>query len=225
MPHEVQPYYVRDTQPWAVQQEHMRHEQALYSVGEWAMFTLMWDVLDFEAGLVQRCSNCYTSRGKIASVYGQGDQNKCPTCFGTTFQGGIKAQIVRPAIFGDTAEEERLDRRGAIFPQNVQIETTHDFRVRSGDYVFRADGTRWFLRRPDMVRVRTGFAYPSQAASNLTLNFATASLADPNTVAYMIPPSEAALATLLGQNMTRVPRDFSAAETINAPLIPLTGQT
>lgn len=217
------PYYVRDVQDWAVEQEHMRHDQALLTVGEYCMWTLMWHVLDFEAGLVQRCQRCYRSSGKIAEAYGQASQNKCPDCFGTTFEGGIRAQIVRPAIFTDTDEEERVDRRGVTHAQNVRIETTHDFRVRSGDYCFRVDGTRWYLRHPESVKIRTGFAYPSQAQSNLTLNFATASLEDRDSVAYLIPPDEAAVTSILGQGRF-YPQDFSPYETINAPLIPPGGQ-
>lgn len=221
MPHSVKPYYVRDTQNWAVEQEHMRHDQALYSIGEWVMFTLMWHVLDHEAGLVDRCADCYLSRGKISEAYGQGDQNKCPTCFGTTFQGGIRAQIIRPAIFTDTDEEERDGRRGTERSQTVAIESTHDFRVRSGDYAFRADGTRWYLRHPNSVRVRTGFGYPSQEATNLTLNFATASLEDKTSVAHLIPPAAPALRALLGRNVSiKVPTDFTAVEILNGALIP-----
>lgn len=217
MPHEVQPYWIRDTQPWAVQQEHMRHDQALYTVGEYVMFTLMWHLLDHEQGLVARCSRCWVARGRVAEVYAQPAQNKCPVCFGTTFEGGIRAQIIRPAIFSDTDEEERPDKRGVVHPQNVQIETTHDFRVRQGDYVFRADNTRWFLRHPNSVRVRTGFAYPTQADTNLTLNFATASLEDKDTVAYLIPPAPETLVPLLTSGRFY---PHTHPDLLNGPLIP-----
>src|SRR6478609_414109 len=53
------PYYLRDRQNWAVEQERMRHDEALYSIGEYAIFVLMWHIQDLTAGLVQRCSRCY----------------------------------------------------------------------------------------------------------------------------------------------------------------------
>jgi hypothetical protein len=218
VPHEVQPYYVRDTQPWAVQQEHLRHDQALFTVGEYAMFVLMWHNLDFEAGLVARCARCYVAAGKIGEVYKQPTKNRCPECFGTTYEGGFKARIVRPAIFADTDEEETVDRRGVIHRQNVSIESTSDFRIRAGDFCFRADGTRWWLRGATTVRLRSGFGYPSQEDSALNINISQASLEDDDTVAYLIPPSEADLASILVSG-SRHPLDFTAVEEIRAPLI------
>lgn len=218
MPHEVQPYYVRETQPWAVEQENLRHDQALYTVGEYVMFVLMWHNFDFEAGLVQRCPRCYVAAGKIAEVYKQPSKNRCLDCFGTTYQGGFKAKIIRPAIFTDTNEEEATDRRGVIHPQNVSIESTSDFRIRRGDFAFRADGTRWWLRGAEVVRLRSGFGYPSQANSGLNINISQASLEDDDTVAYEIPPTGPELTALLGLAV-RQPADFAAHEVIRAPLI------
>ena len=222
-PHTAQPYYVRETQPWAVVQENQRHDQALFTVGEYAMFVLMWHVLDFEAGLVQRCTRCYVAQGKIAEVYKQPAQNKCPDCFGTTFEGGFKARIVRPAIFSDTNEEEQVDRRGSVHPQSVSIESTSDFRIRRGDYAFRGDGTRWWLRGAEVVRLRDGFGYPSQENHGLNVNISQASLEEEETVAYMIPPDEATVRSTLTLG-SRVPFDFSSVEVIRAPLISGTRQ-
>lgn len=220
MPHSVQPYYLRDPQPWAVEQERLRHTEALYHVGEMAMFVLMWHVLDFEAGLVGRCLRCYVAQGKIADAYKQPSQNKCPDCFGTTFEGGFKAQIIRPAIFTDVDEDERMDRRGVIHPNDVQIETTPDFRVRQGDYCFRQDGTRWFLRGPQRVTLRAGFGYPAQGSTAIGYNHARASIEDPDSVAYIIPPTFAVLGPALA-NYARVPQNYSALEVVRAPLIPV----
>lgn len=217
-PHEVQPYYVRETQPWAVQQENQRHDQALYTVGEYAMFVLMWHNFDFEAGLVQRCTRCYVSVGKIAEVYKQPSKNRCLDCFGTTYEGGYKARIIRPAIFSDTNEEEQTDRRGKIHPQVASIESTSDFRIRRGDFAFRADGTRWWLRGAEVVRLRSGFGYPSQANSGLNINISQANLEDDDTVAYEIPPTAAELLVILSLPV-RQPADFAAFEDIRAPLI------
>lgn len=218
MPHSVQPYYVRDTQPWAVQQENQRHDQALYTVGEYCIFVLMWHNLDFEAGLVERCSRCIVSTGKIGEVYKQPTQNKCPVCFGTTYEGGYKAIIVRPAIFGDTDEEEATDRRGTTHTQAVSIESTSDFRIRRGDYCFRGDGTRWWLRGAATVRLRSGFGYPSQAESALNVNITQANLEDDDSVAYLLPPPPLVVAQVLVAN-PHFPVDFAPIEVLRAPLI------
>jgi hypothetical protein len=215
---------VRDTQPWAVVQENQRHDQAMFTLGEYAMFTLMWHVLDFEAGLVGRCLSCYVSQGKIAEVYKQPSKNKCLDCFGTTFEGGFKAQIIRPALFSDTNEEEAVDRRGVVHAQAASIESTSDFRIRKGDYCFRGDGTRWWLRGAQTVRLRSGFGYPSQAAEGLNINISQANLEDDEAVSYLIPPDDATLRSLLVLG-SREPYDFSTYETIRAPLISGSRQT
>lgn len=219
MPHTPQPYHLRQHQQWAVDQERLRHNQAIYSVGEWTMFTLMWHLEDFLAELVARCSTCYVAKGRIAEAYGQASNAKCDSCYGTTFEGGIKAQIVRPAIFTDTDEDERLDKRGVVHPDDVSIETTTDFRVRTGDYAFRADGTRWQLRVPERVTLRTGFNMPTQLGDAIGYNNARANQEEPGTVVFEIPPSPTEVAAILSV-VSFHPVDFSEFETINAPLIP-----
>ena len=223
-----QPYYVRETQDWAVEQERQRHLQALYTVGEYAMFVLMWHVRDFEAGLVQRCSTCYgdgidaVQRG-IADAYNQPTQARCPVCFGTTFEGGFKAQIIRPAVFSDSDEDEPKAARGVMNPQDLSVESTPDFRVRSGDFVFRATGDRFQLRVPQRITLRTGFSVPYQSSHAIGYNHARASQEDRTSVAYDIPtPGIDDPETLEGVLTTanRIPVDFDVYEVIRSVLIP-----
>lgn len=251
----AQPYYVRDRQPWAVEQERMRHNQALWTFGEYTMFALMWHLQDFTAGLVLRCSRCYpvnvvdvldspevqaakaaaaAKADKIASVYAQPLQNRCPYCYGTTFEGGYKALIVRPAIFSDTDESEQNTARGVVHPDDVDIESTTDFRVRTGDYAFRANGDRWQLGVPQRITLRTGFATPHQSDSSIGYNHASASIEDSHaSVAYDIDydadhdTAFGSALRLTRANLTailslgaRVPEDFAAYEVIRGPLIP-----
>lgn len=220
----TKPYYLRQRADWAIEQERMRHAQAIYMVGEWAMFFLMWQVVDFEAGRVQRCSVCYPSGAplakRVADVYDQPHKNKCPSCFGTTFEGGYRARIVRPAIFADTDDNEDTSKRGAIHPSTVTIESTWDFRAYGGDYVVRANNTRWQLSNPQRVTLRTGFETPEQSVTSLTYSNMRAGYEEPTTVAYTLPPTSAGtIATILGTPMY-YPSDFSAHEDINGPLIP-----
>lgn len=222
MAHSVKPYYVRETQPWAVEQERRRHNQALWYLGENAMFCLMWHLDDFVAGLVRRCPTCYESQGAVADVYGQSDEYKCLDCFGTTFEGGFKAIIVRPAIFTDSDEGEKKGARGVVEPQNLAIESTPDFRIRTGDFCFRIDGDRFFLRAPERVTLRTGFSHPFQQGSAIGYNHANAALEDQSSQVYLIPPASDETSQILA-HVARIPRDYGSFEIIRAPLIPIEG--
>lgn len=217
----VYPYYIRETQPWAIEQERRRHNQALWLVGETSMFALMWHIEDFNNGLVGRCRTCYTSQGAITEVYGQSDQNKCPDCFGTTFDGGFKALIIRPAIFSDTDEGETFHSRGVVHPNDLAIESTPDFRVRNGDYCFRQTGERYYLRVPERITLRTGYSLPTQQDHAIGYNHANAAVEDPTAVAYLIPPQPDETTAILRRS-SRIPRDWSSYEVIRAPLIPTT---
>jgi Zn-finger nucleic acid-binding protein len=213
-----QPYYVRESQRYAVDQERQRHAQALYSLGEWTMFCLMWHIQDYKNGLVGLCPVCSESRDALA--YQQPQRNHCPNCFGTTFDGGYKALIVRQAIFADTDEGQAFQARGVVNSDDLDMESTPDFRVRSGDYCFRSTGDRFYLRVPQRVTLRTGFATPYQRDMAVGYNHARASMEDPSTVCYTIPPATEDLVALLSVHSTE-PVSFAQFEVIRAPLIPI----
>lgn len=213
------PYYVRQRQDWAVEQERMRHNQALYTIGEWCVFVLMWHITDFEKGLVNRCPTCWQQYGRVAEVYAQPAQNKCGDCFGTSFEGGYKAIIVRPAIFTDADDTEAFQQKGVVHTRELTVESTPDFRIQNGDYVFRVDNARFRLRTPSRVTLRSGFGHPWQNQTGLTYNHSRAGLEDPSAVAYTIPPQAESLRGLLNIS-PESPADFSNFEVIRAPLIP-----
>lgn len=214
-----QPYYVRATQRWAVDQQRQHHLQALYTLGEWTMFCLMWHLDDFERGLVKGCPECFQGN-RYAQAYKQPERNKCPNCYGTTFEGGFRAIIVRPAIFGDSDENQQYQQRGVIASDQLDMESTPDFRVRTGDYCFRSTGHRFYLRVPNRVTLRTGFSTPYQRSMAVGYNHARASLEDHTSVSYMIPPVEEDLVTILNVTAPE-PLSFSPFEIIRAPLIPI----
>lgn len=219
----VEPYYVRDTQPWAVQQERMRHEQALWALGELSAFALMWTVEDHERGLVQRCHRCYASgnstEDKVAAIYNQPTQNKCPVCYGTTFEGGFRAIIVRPTIWDDTDPKQQWQAKGVVQTESVNIQSTYDFRVRDGDYAFRASGERFYLRTPQRTQLRTGFDTPQQATENISYNLARATREAETSVAYLLPPSGRRMEEIL-ERTVRIPGSFKSVEIVRVPLIP-----
>jgi hypothetical protein len=192
-----QPYYVREVQNWAIQQERQRHIEAILWVGEPTLFLLLWKVEDYEAGYVARCPRCRLSddslNDRIEKVYQQPVQATCPYCFGTTFDGGVRAKVVRPAIFTDSNEIERKSARGVIYPESCVVESTDDFRARQGDYACRQDGSRWQLSQPNGIQLRTGYAHPAQANAALGYAQIPATRQDPSSVAFQIPPNDAEL--------------------------------
>jgi hypothetical protein len=224
-PPRLQPTWQRDVQHFAISQERQRHVQALWQYGELCVFALMWTTLDFQAGLVGRCQRCFSPSAasveqQISAAYGQGNQYKCPDCFGTQFEGGFRALIVRPAIFTDMDKNQAKTAKGVMNTGQLSIESTPDFRVRPGDYCFRQTGDRFYLRVPRRVTLRTGFGSAYQGAQAIDYNVLQASLEETTSVAYSIPPAADALADMLGV-YTRLPADFSWFETIRAPLIPV----
>ncbi|MDQ1041394.1 hypothetical protein QFZ75_007896 [Streptomyces sp. V3I8] len=210
--------YVRSQQNWAVEQERLRHEQALWSLGENVLFCLLWTARDHDEGLVGLCPTCANDR--VSKAYGQPSRNKCPDCFGTRFEGGFRALIVRPAIFTDADDSQSFTARGVVAPQEVHLETTSDFRAHSGDYAMRATGERLQLRAPQRTTLRTGFGTPLQSEDGTAYNLSRAAVEDSTSVAYDIPPDTDSLVTILSRSGA-VPPTFGDVEVIRAPLIPL----
>lgn len=197
----TQPYYVRAQQSWVIEQERQRHVQALYQVGEPVLFVLMWKVEDYESGLVTKCPRCAEQsdsvEARISAVYQQPQTTHCGFCFGTTFYGGVRAKVRRPALITDADEDERKSQRGVIHNEQVMIQTTDDFRVRTGDYVFRRDGSRWQMGHPQRIMLRTGFGHPTQVDESIGYGQIPASREDRSSVAYEIPPTAEELISIL----------------------------
>jgi hypothetical protein len=219
-----QPFYIRQTQNWAIEQERQRHDEAIYWVGEYAFIALMWHTVDFELGLVGRCYTCFntgdTIQDRVTAVYKQPTKFLCPDCYGTTYEGGYRALLVRPFIFVDADESERQDRRGSVHPMSLTAESTWDFRSYEGDYLFRRDGSRYRVTmQPSRTMLRTGFAHPSQQATTLGYGRMTIGYEEVDTVAYTIAPNGVAVSNILNVSSPEQPADFSSVEVINGPLI------
>jgi len=213
------PQWLQDPQQYAVEQERFRHDQALNTYGEYAMFVLMWDMDDLNAGRVDRCPTCYVAYGKIAETYKQSPKRECPDCYGTTFEGGYKAKIVRTSLWDANEEDEQDARRGVTVVQTASIQSTSDFRLRTGDFIFRADGSRWQMRQVAATALRTGHWSPERR-TEVGYNYGLVQREDESTVAYSIPPATEELMTILDVSHLRTPPDFSAVEDIRGPLIP-----
>ena len=204
------PHWIADPHLWEVEQERWRHTDALFRFGEYTMFVLMWRIQDFEAGLVDRCPTCYVAYGEVADAYGQPAKRLCPDCYGTTFEGGYRAKIVRPAIWDLGAELNQRTPRGELTVNAAQIQSTPDFRMKVEDYAFRGDGKRWQIKTIGVNRLNTGFYTVTDPNSLLAYNVGQAALEDPSSVAYIIQPDETSLmATLDIKAAYRTPEDFS----------------
>lgn len=163
------------------------HDEALYSLGEWTIFFLMWRIDDYNAGLVERCSNCYLPFGDVSEVFKQPSIRNCPVCFGTTFEGGYKARIVRPAIWNANAEEDKEQRRGEITRNSASVQSTSDFRLRVGDYLVRGDNKRWQMRSPAPTFLREGFATATPELNQMGSLYTQCDIEDESSVSYIIP--------------------------------------
>ena len=189
------------------------HEEALFGYGELGLFTLMWRHYDFEAGRVDRCSTCFGGvKSRQANAFKQPTDSECPDCFGTTYEGGFRAQIIRPMLMSDRSDNTVEGRAGAMTVDSIQFETTTDFTFTLGDYVFRADNTRYQCEQKAEVVIRPGFAIPSGADAMGGTTIANREVE--TSVAFKIPPLDPALlATMLSDDITLDP-DLSAFETI-----------
>lgn len=183
-----QPYRTSGYQQWAAHLVESQHEEALYLVGELALFTLMWRPADFEAGRVGRCSECFGgAKSRQAAAFEQPLKRECTKCFGTTFEGGFRAQIVRPTLFADRNSEMRDEARGTVVSDTIRIETTGDFTLHKDDYVFRADNTRFQAEEKTEDVMRPGFGNPSGADS--LAGTSTLHMEETTSVAFRIPPT------------------------------------
>lgn len=180
-----QPVWAYPTQDWAGASIENSHTEALYAYGEFALFTLMWTVSDFEAGLVGKCPTCFVGdRGAVA--FGQSPDPKCPDCYGTTFDGGFRAQIIRASIVVHSTPEREQGIRGQTTIDNINLESTTDFTMHHGDYVFRADEARYQTSEKTEDSVHDGFSI-MDTQNPYVANIAEAKLEDPTSVAYAIP--------------------------------------
>lgn len=193
------PYWTVQDQQWAEEHVAASHVDALYRYGEFVVFTMLWTSNDYERGDVGRCTRCF--HGDPLSVgYDQAADLDCPVCYGTSFEGGFRAQVVRPAIVSDRDPETREDRRaGEVTVERISVQTTSDIYVRTGDYMFRSDGTRYRLGQMDTEVIRSGFDHPGRE-QNVGGIITSATLeSDRSSLSHRLPPDSFRVAEMLGQ--------------------------
>lgn len=217
----AQPFHFTQKQPVAEAIEQAHHKEALYTYGEYAMFVLLWTPNDFDAGLVGRCPTCFTAYDRAAKAYGQSSKNLCPDCFGTTYEGGYRAKIIRPALFTDSNSDNIESARGSLVTDSITMETTADFSLQRRDWVVRSNNNRYAAQNMSNTAIRSGFGEPSDeravggTATSLRLQ-------DPQvSAAYLVPPvSDQDIAALLNMPVgTHLPPDLASREVIRGPLL------
>lgn len=224
-------FHLPQRQPWARQHERKSHEEALNAFGEYALFVLMWDIQDHEAGRVERCPRCSsiggtttTNAGVIFETFKAPVEDRCPVCFGTTFEGGWKAKLIRPSLWDYTEEKWDKTARGYVTNNVGSVQSTADFFMTDGDYAFRADGTRWQVTGAQNSRIVDGFGHPSRADNNLGINYSNAVREDPSAVAYTIPPTtRTELTAMLDRVAKHQPLDYRSFDQIRGPILPEVG--
>lgn len=144
----------------------MRHNDAIHWYGEMSCFLSWWRPSDFDAGMVDRCSTCTAGvDAEIFEAYKQPHKTKCPNCYGTTFEGGLRKLLYRPAIWDLTPIKHSLERRGEVEQIRGTIQTLSNIDLYEGDVVVRRDGTRWRMEQPYWQEITTGFGSQQGNAS------------------------------------------------------------
>lgn len=154
---------VRLPQPYASNHVAMQNFEALQTVGEQVIYLRMFHVnIDHETH--PRCTNCYDPD------YNQQDQFKCPVCYGTTYQDGVKQACRAWAIVGDAQNQEDFSRQGVWNKERVTAQLEITPTTMTNDYIIRVArwsvtnvplelGERYILEDVGVRSVRTGAGF------------------------------------------------------------------
>lgn len=213
-----QPFWLPQPHRFTVRHERQHHDEVLYAYGEYAFLILWWNVVDHANGLVERC-HCFEG-DPIAQAYGQTSDPDCGDCYGTTFEGGIRARVVRPILFGSAPEDHTEEqRRGTYETSRGTLQWTSDVRVRRGDIVVQSDNTRWQVGQVDEGKLQHLFQTPTSDRTIVAWS-APATREDPAAPAYDVPPTDpATILSILDPSRPHFPVDFLQHEEINGPLV------
>lgn len=195
-----QPFLAEGKNQWDTTLLQSQHLELLWNYGELCVYTLMWHTADFDAGLVGICMTCSSGGPQHADdrrvrAFEQPTRRRCPDCYGTTLEGGFRAQVIRPTLMADRNSVVSQGIHGEVVSDTINLETTDDITIHLGDYVFRSDGSRYQVEEKNEAVLRTGFTAPESADSYSGAT--TAHLEMPGTPAYDIPPSTTQLVSLL----------------------------
>lgn len=92
------------TEPYAIRTARKQVQESLQAHGEEVIGLRMFHA-NLDKG-AERCPNCYDD------VYKQAETKDCSVCYGTTFKGGVKQLFRMWAMFDDSPNVEREEKRG-----------------------------------------------------------------------------------------------------------------
>jgi hypothetical protein len=117
-------------EPYSVTLARQAVRDSLLSHGEECILLQMYHV-GADEGKARRCPVCFDD------IYKQSEKANCTSCFGTTFDNGVKSAVRVWGMFTDHVAAEQIGQNGVWTPdqRDVQIEpfpllTEHDFVVR-----------------------------------------------------------------------------------------------
>jgi len=181
---------IRLPQPYANNRVAMQNFEALQSVGEQVIYLTMFHV-NIDGDTHPRCPN-------YDPDYNQDDHFKCPLCYGTTYQGGVKVACRAWAIVGDAQNQEDFSKQGVWNKERVtaQIEITPT--TMTNDYIIRVSqwsntnvplvlGDRYILEDVGVRSVRTGARLGQVARQDFFGQKTYMSKVDPNHPIQLYP--------------------------------------
>lgn len=171
---------------YAIFNERANQDEAVTLLGEPTAFILWWHIDDFDANLVTRCSQCYTNTDGIAAAYGQPSTSRCDSCYGTTFEGGTRAVLYRPALWNAVDGSDSVQRKGVITTGSATIQTVSGFDMRDGDVAVRRDLSRWRLDRSSSGEFVTGYGYEGSVSKEIR-SIVSATLLDEASPGHLVP--------------------------------------
>ena len=109
-------------------------QEAQQWLGEPALVLSMWNSQN--AKNTPRCKHCYNP------AYGQSNTGDdiCPYCYGTTYEGGIRAMWLCPIIVSNPEYTQLYDRRGQLAEQWINFQLPDYVEVWQNDFILRLNG-------------------------------------------------------------------------------------
>lgn len=120
-------------EPYAIRFARQSIRDSLMSHGEEVVLLHTFHV-NTDQDTAPRCSACWDD------IYQANETFDCPTCYGTSFQGGIKSALRAWGIFTDSQDAENVSKRGVWHPQDSNLHTEHLPDLWQRDFVVRVTG-------------------------------------------------------------------------------------
>jgi hypothetical protein len=126
-------------------------------------------------------------------------------------------------MWNPTDEQHKKGPTGEMITSNSTVQSISDFRMRTGDFVFKADGTRWRISQVNTDTVISGFQAANDINAMVGYTYENTVREDENTISYLIPPDAMTLINLLDISVVpNYPVNFANWEVYNTTL-PLIG--